>query len=526
MKFVYYCSGHGYGHATRVSAFASHLLRLTPQPVVHIVSSAPKHVFADSIALGALYRNADIDPVIVQPLAYRVDRVKSIEVLKDFLEKTPQKIKNEANWLRVVGADCVLSDAAFLGCAAANTVGIPSVLITNFTFDSVYSYLSTLIIDETDAKDQLVNALKTHTSPHPPLPLDVPLLRHEVEPLVRHLWEGYRCADLLLRLPGAIPIPSFTEQPLLPSPDWVDVQTRRFTPAIFGHLYQDTSHHTLLNQMPFPCTYPPKAISRAVISAPLLVRSPHPAVYTSGGRQHLLDSVGVPRHLQDDPSIKILIVSFGGQVFHKPSHSRTHSRSSSRLHTPDPSILGPSKQINVALHTHSSYSPVMDVADIKKGMPPEPVSAAAGVETLVNALETNRHAPRRSGSLRVRLERKRSGSLLMIPGAPAASVPTSPVAATVPTFPSVFPPAPTIDEVTENPFGQAATPEEEYKYDVFGTLLPDESWIAIVCGVPKDWAEDGEALPDNFFVAPKDVYMPDLTAVADVLLGKLVSLAF
>lgn len=89
VSFAYYCSGHGeynvvrdcicllitnpaapgYGHATRVSAFASHLLSLDPQPTVHIISSAPKHVFADSIALGALYRYAEIDPVIVQPLA-------------------------------------------------------------------------------------------------------------------------------------------------------------------------------------------------------------------------------------------------------------------------------------------------------------------------------------------------------------------------------------------------------------------------------------------------------------------------
>lgn len=54
-------------------------------------------------------------------------------------------------------------------------------------------------------------------------------------------------------------------------------------------------------------------------------------------------------------------------------------------------------------------------------------------------------------------------------------------------------------------------------------LLPDDSWITIVCGVSKEWGrENGEELPPNFFVAPRDVYMPDLTAVADVLLGKLV----
>jgi hypothetical protein len=59
-------------------------------------------------------------------------------------------------------------------------------------------------------------------------------------------------------------------------------------------------------------------------------------------------------------------------------------------------------------------------------------------------------------------------------------------------------------------------------------LLPDSSWIAIVCGVSKEqWSEQSEdgmdsELPEGFFVAPRDVYMPDLTAVSDVLLGKLV----
>lgn len=68
--------------------------------------------------------------------------------------------------------------------------------------------------------------------------------------------------------------------------------------------------------------------------------------------------------------------------------------------------------------------------------------------------------------------------------------------------------------------------EEEVDIEPRG-LLPDDSWIAIVCGVSKEqWNAQGgedEGLPEGFYVAPKDIYMPDLTAVADVLLGKLVS---
>lgn len=52
-------------------------------------------------------------------------------------------------------------------------------------------------------------------------------------------------------------------------------------------------------------------------------------------------------------------------------------------------------------------------------------------------------------------------------------------------------------------------------------LLP-ENWIAVVCGASKGQDEDAEHLPEGFYIAPKDVYMPDLTAAADVLLGKLV----
>lgn len=49
-------------------------------------------------------------------------------------------------------------------------------------------------------------------------------------------------------------------------------------------------------------------------------------------------------------------------------------------------------------------------------------------------------------------------------------------------------------------------------------LIP-KGWIAIVCGLSvKDGADE---LPENFYAAPRDVYVPDLTAICDVLLGKL-----
>lgn len=47
--------------------------------------------------------------------SYRVDRQKSIDVLKSFLDKKETLLDRECRWLLSVKADSVLSDAAFLG---------------------------------------------------------------------------------------------------------------------------------------------------------------------------------------------------------------------------------------------------------------------------------------------------------------------------------------------------------------------------------------------------------------------------
>ncbi|KAJ7707321.1 hypothetical protein B0H17DRAFT_1032391 [Mycena rosella] len=505
LTFAYYCSGHGYGHATRVSALAGHLLRLpeVDRPTVHIVSSAPKHVFMDSIVLGARYRNANIDPVIVQPLAYRVDRQQSVAVLKSFLEMKDAILETERKWLGEIHADCVLSDAAFIGCLAATAVGIPSILITNFTFDSVYSYLSTAFVD--------APADDPHTDHHHfnALVPDIPVSLTELEPLVEQIHGGYRCADLLLRLPGYIPIPAFAVAPCLPSPAWVDLRTNRFQSYVLVSLDEPPSSAVLYAPIEYPGSSRRKPVRRQIIPVPLLVRSPSPSVYSIRGRSKLLSSIGVPSHLHDPNSTKILVVSFGGQVFRRPSRSgsATPSRRTSRQLSPALEPLGSpphfAKDVHFATPPSSAKDHVFPHLHI-----PTPLDSS------------NDHSATTSPRLA-------TASHLWIPGAPPASKPpTNPISprdVDVPAFQTI-PPTP---DQADSTYDQAYFDfEEECETEELPQLLPDASWIAIVCGVSKEqWnaqADGGDSdLPDGFFVAPRDVYMPDLTAAGDVLLGKL-----
>jgi hypothetical protein len=107
-------------------------------------------------------------------------------------------------------------------------------------------------------------------------------------------------------------------------------------------------------------------------------------------------------------------------------------------------------------------------------------------------------------------------------------------------------PSPTIPSFTTIPptpilggFSHESVSAEQENTDVRNLMLPDASWIAVVCGVAdsREWQirrqnsgtvgeisseEEDNDLPEGFYIAPRDLHMPDLMAVADVLLGKLV----
>lgn len=393
---------------------------------------------------------------------------------------------------------------------AAKAAGIPSILVTNFSFDSVYSYLATPMIDKSGSiySDDTSYGEKDLERLSDSIP-DVPVSAKELEPLVEQMFTGYRCADLLVLLPGFIPIPSFSISPGLPSPAWIDMNTKRMHPEIVTFLRQKPSEAELHPSLPFPNS-PLPLPTRSIISAPLLVRPPTSKgiVYTPEGRSCLLSSIGIPKHLHDELTTKILIVSFGGQVFRKPSRpgSNCSSRNSSREDlglSPEPN--GDQTQTPTRGQNDSAYGQLFspDLGNFNLHL-----TAALAERTytlgkfdhlsMSNRLATSHH--------------------LWVPGAPPAS--KSYPNLSINGLPVIQTTPPTPDLSTFAKFKDDGALEE-------ARLLPDPSWIAIVCGVTKEqWAfqsegEDAE-LPEGFYVAPRDVYMPDLTAVGDVLLGKLV----
>ena len=369
-------------------------------------------------------------------------------------------------------------------------------LITNFTFDSIYSLLSISFLEQSTSQHLLADVNKpTHGHDHPES--DTPIPEETLSPLVKQIFEGYRHADMLLILPGAIPIPSFSVSPSLPATRWINPSSRLFEPEVISHLIQDPHTYTLHPSIPFLPSHPDappstKPKQRSAYLAPLLVRPPNDDIYTPEGRSRFLSSLGISEDLCDPTTTKILVVSFGGQVIHKPSRSHSPSRPAS-----------PNRP-------HIEHEDKLKSNSFTRELSQE-----------LNSLSRS-DDPRTLGQV--------SGlSHIYVLGAPA------PAAMPSPTIPSVttIPPTPILSE-----FSHESVSAEQENADVRSLMLPDASWIAVVCGVAdsREWqirrqnsgtagetsSEEDNDLPEGFYIAPRDVYMPDLMAVADVLLGKLV----
>ncbi|CAO3607295.1 unnamed protein product [Cunninghamella echinulata] len=281
--FCFYVSGHGWGHATRANQIISDILHLSAQHKVYVISNASSFIFQGVTKIGAIYRQAAIDAGVVQPLAYTVDRQETIKNLKQFIKNRPETLINEVNWLKQVEADCVICDAPFLPCAAAAAAGIPAAIASNFTFDEVYTGLC-----EGDELDE------------------------EIKQLVNVVVQDYRNADLLIRLPGAIRIPSFDDaEELVPSTPIIgnnnnsnNIDAMMMKKGIVNGKSQlpSISHATV----PTSRRFLPHNFERRIIDIPLVFRK-----YRTE-RKQVLDQLGIPADIYT--THQILLLSFGGQV--------------------------------------------------------------------------------------------------------------------------------------------------------------------------------------------------------------------
>ncbi|MEP6916507.1 MAG: hypothetical protein ABJC89_12715, partial [Acidobacteriota bacterium] len=168
----FYISGHGFGHASREIEVINALLVGGPgrsAPAIVIRSSAPRWLFDRNVRGPFTLIEGPCDTGLVQIDSLHLDAPESIRRAAAFHRQLPGRVETEAALLRSHDARLAISDAPPLACAAARAAGIPSAVLSNFTWDWIYQAYTEAL----DAAPDLIPAIQ----------------------------DAYRCADEAWRFP-------------------------------------------------------------------------------------------------------------------------------------------------------------------------------------------------------------------------------------------------------------------------------------------------------------------------------------
>jgi len=177
MKIRYYISGHGLGHASRSCQIINTLRRRHPHIEVKVVSSALPWFFAGFLDPSVPVRRLSLDLGVLQRDSLVMEEEATLQACRKFLPLKEKLVAAEAASLRKAGVSLVAADIPAPAFAAAAAAGVPSVAVSNFSWDWIYAGLA----EKHPGYDDVVEAVAG----------------------------DYAQADLLLRLPFCGDFPAF-----------------------------------------------------------------------------------------------------------------------------------------------------------------------------------------------------------------------------------------------------------------------------------------------------------------------------
>jgi hypothetical protein len=139
VAIVFYVTGHGFGHASRVIEVINELLDRDPDAHVHVRTQSPQWLFDLTVKGGCTYEPVETDTGIAQIDSLRLDEQASVARAIAFMSTFDDRVEREAAALRQLNARVVAADIPPLGVVAAKCAGIPAVAMGNFTWDWIYA---------------------------------------------------------------------------------------------------------------------------------------------------------------------------------------------------------------------------------------------------------------------------------------------------------------------------------------------------------------------------------------------------
>lgn len=127
---------HGFGHAARTAAVMEAMAGNMAVEVT-VVTTVPEWFFRQSLTMPFRYYALQTDIGLIQKSSLYEDLESTLTALDEFYPLSKVHIERAMDCF--AGCDLLVCDIAPLGIVVAERLGIPSLLIENFTWDWIYS---------------------------------------------------------------------------------------------------------------------------------------------------------------------------------------------------------------------------------------------------------------------------------------------------------------------------------------------------------------------------------------------------
>jgi len=136
LNIYYYVSGHGFGHISRTSVILKKLVNQPAISKIHLISMRSDFIEWEHPKI--IKRKVNEDVGVYQKDSLSLDLLKTKLALQEFEKNKNSLLDLEARYCKQHNISLILTDVGSFPIILAVEVGIPSVLIGNFTWDFVY----------------------------------------------------------------------------------------------------------------------------------------------------------------------------------------------------------------------------------------------------------------------------------------------------------------------------------------------------------------------------------------------------
>jgi hypothetical protein len=135
---VWYVSGHGFGHASRDIEVINALRERRPDLPVIVRTSTKRWIFDLTLKTAVEFQHVEADTGIAQIDSLRLDEAETLRRAAAFYADFDRRVAAEAGFLREAGARLVVGDIPPLAFSGEGEVDVPSIALSNFTWDWIY----------------------------------------------------------------------------------------------------------------------------------------------------------------------------------------------------------------------------------------------------------------------------------------------------------------------------------------------------------------------------------------------------